>query len=224
MKKAFLLLTVICLFRPASIAENAVGYSAEWLSSQSSLIATARPISVEKTDGDISLLRVRFKIQEIYKGPLSDGDSVTIYDDAYPVSKKELIFKQAIRSKASMLIYCNVAENIEEEINGKYVFTMSISFMSAYYTDKPVQKLYTPECQILSMFSELLERTKKQIEEQDKFFKLHRDAEVLPALIVPEVDSPAYQELYDGGYCFIFVPGYKKVDEKPKYPVLDKNG
>ena len=80
-----MLYLLFCLLVPISAhAEINTGYTAEWLSHQSSLIAKATPIGVEtvKGPGAVWFTKSRFRLDEVVKGPQSEGDTVTIYDDS----------------------------------------------------------------------------------------------------------------------------------------------
>lgn len=204
-----LMLTVALIgLASAASAEIICGYTAEWLSHQSCLIAFATPVAVEDAKGESNFTKARFKLIEVYKGPLSNGDTVTVFDLPRP-HKESLLLQKALAENKKLLIFCDIADNVAKEVDGKYMFTVIHEFSSAYYVDQAVEKLYTPDFQLLSAYSEMLERVKKQIQEERLLHLMHPEMNVLRRRIEVPFDAPAYRTLYAGSSCYLWVPEYQ---------------
>ena len=163
MKLMALLVLVLSTFTPGH-AEIMVGYSAEWVAHESDLIILATPLEVEnfKGPGEVRFTKTRFRVDEIIKGGASAGDTVTIFDYSYN-QQDVLGLEQAKLETRQLLIYAKIAANTFTETDGRYIFTHTHDFKSAYHAALPVNKLFTPELKPLISFAETLERTRKQV-------------------------------------------------------------
>jgi len=200
-------------------AEIAVGFTAEWISHESALVARATPVEVEniKGPGEVWFTKTRFRLDEVIKGPESKEDTVTIYDFSYKKSDV-LSLDKARKESKQLLVYAAVAEHMFEEIDGKYVFTEVRQFKSAYYADRPVSKLFTPELQLLTKFEELLERTRKQVAHEADLKRRYCKVRIEKKSLEVPFGSEAYRHLYAGSACYLWVPEYKEDKTKPNEP------
>jgi len=190
-------------------AENVTGYTAEWLSHQSGLIALAVPTQVEKIKGpgEVWFTKTRFRLDDVLKGPESNGDTVTVYD--YSNKTADLLsLSQAMKDGRKMLLFCEIADNRFREINGKYGFTEAHQFKSAYYVDQPVTELFTPDFSVLSDFEQLLQRTRAQIAKEVSLTNRNWRGVIKKKSVEVPPDSEAHRHLYAGSACFLWVPDY----------------
>jgi hypothetical protein len=196
-------------------AEINIGYTAEWLSHNSCLIAKATPVEFEKVKGEgvVWFTKIRFRLDEVIKGPQSTGDTVTIYDfndnrtDAFA-------FGDAQKNNKQLLVFASIAEHMFNQIDGKYVFTENHVFKSAYYPSKPVTQLFTPEFKLLTDFNDLLKRTSEQIEHESGLKDRYWKGKIEKKSIEVPFDSEAHRHLYLGSTCYLWVPEYKE-EKKP---------
>jgi hypothetical protein len=210
MRIALFLLISVAAALPAS-AEIAVGYTAEWIAHQSRLVALATPLDVEniKGPGQVWFTRVRFRLDDVVKGPESKGDAVTIYDFSYKESDT-LALDKARKESKQILVFAKVAEDMFEEIEGKYTFTGVRQFKSAYYPDRVVSKVFTPEFRLLTNFDELLKRTRAQVAHESDLIRRHWKGNIGRKSLEVPFDSEAHRYLYAGSLCYLWVPEYKE--------------
>jgi hypothetical protein len=190
-------------------AENAVGYTAEWLAQQSELIAIGTPGDVENIQGpgDVWFTKVRFQLSEVVKGNVSAGDQVTVFDYAHKEQDRRE-FAQAKRAKKSLLLFATTSEHLFREIDGKYVLTVSQEFKSAYPSDQPVARLYTPEFKLLTRYDELLQRARKQSRQEEiRQHEYWKGRIVRKALEVPP-DAEIYPLLDAGSAVHLWYPEF----------------
>ena len=200
-------------------AEIAVGFTAEWLSHESALIALATPVEVEniKGPGDVWVAKTRFRLEEVIKGPETKGDTVTIYDFSMQLADLQFWGKAKEESK-QFLVFATVARNMFRDIEGRYLFTRVRPFRSAYYADQPVAKLYTADFRALTKFDELLKRTRDQVAHETNWLRISwKNTIEKKALEVP-IDSEAFRQLYAGSVCYVWVPEYKTRATQPDKP------
>jgi hypothetical protein len=214
MRIAICLSICLAVAAPAK-AEIIVGYTAEWLSHESSLVATARPVEVEniKGPGDVWFTKTRFMLDEVIKGPQSEGDSITIFDFSH--KKADVLGLDKARDESrQLLVFAIIAEHSFESIDGKYILARTRRFKSAYYTDQPVTGLFTTDFKLLTKFDELLDRARKQTAcEADLKRQYWTGAIEKNSLEVP-FDTEAYYHLYAGSGCYLWVPEYKEEKQK----------
>lgn len=209
--------SVICLLLAvaAGQAETTAGYTAEWLSHESSLVARARPVQVEniKGPGDVWFTKTRFVLDEVIKGPQSEGDSITIFDFSY--KKADVLGLGKARDESrKLLVFAIIAEHSFENIDGKYVFARTRGSKSAYYADQAVTGLFTPDFKLLTNFDELLDRARKQTAYEADLKRRYWTGTIEKKWLEVPVDSEAYRHLYAGSVCYLWVPDYR--EEKPK--------
>ena len=195
-------------------AEINAGYTAEWLSHQSSLIANATPIDVEniKGPGEVWFTRARFRLNEVIKGPLSKDDNVTIFDFSY--NKFDVLgLNEAQKTKKELLLFATIAEQMFRQIDGKYVLTETRHFKSAYYLDKSIEKLFTPEFNCITTFDELLKRTRIQTKQEASLKQRYWKGSISRKSLEVPFDTEAHRDLYAGSSCYLWLPAYKKEKE-----------
>ena len=209
--RKILLVSVLFMTARSARGEIAVGYTAEWLSHESAVIALAMPVKVEniKGPGEVWFTKTTFRLEDVIKGPESKGDTITIYDYSY--RKSDLLsLDKARKESKQLLVFAAVAEHMFRQIDGKYVFTQVHQFKSAYYADQPVAKLYTPDFRLLTKFDDLLKRARNQATHEAGLLRRYwKGAVVKKSLNVP-VGSEAYRRLWAGSACFLFAPEYKE--------------
>jgi hypothetical protein len=123
-----------------------------------------------------------------------------------------------------LLVFCTVAEDMFKEINGKFVFTELHTFKSAYYVDKPVAKLYTPEFKLLITYSELHKRTRAQIAQEIDFHLRHREGVIDKQWIEVPWASEAHTHLNAGSTCYLWLPEYKEPPSPTSRPSRAETG
>jgi len=221
MKKLLLFAVVFVAARPV-YAEINFGYTAEWLSHESAVIALATPLKVENTKGpgDVWFTKTQFQLIDVIKGPQSNGDTITIYDFSYKTSDA-LSLDKAKKESKQLLVFARVAEHMLKQIDGKYVFTQVQQFKSAYYTDQPVTKLYTPDFGLLTTFNDLLKRTKEQATHEATLLRQYWKGTIVKKSLDVPGDSEAYRDLWAGSACFLWVPEYKKEQTSNKTDAPD---
>jgi len=203
---------VFCLLAalPAH-SEIAVGYTAEWIAHQSTLVALATPLEVEniKGSGEVWFTKTRFRLDDVLKGPESKDDTVTVYDFSY--KKMDVLFlDNAKKESKQLLIFATVAEHSFKEIDGKYVFTQVHQFKSAYYINQPVSRLFTPEFKLLTEFGELLKRTSEQSAHEADLIRRYWKGKIQKKSLEVPCGSEAYRHLYAGSVCYLLVPDYRE--------------
>ena len=190
-------------------AEIAIGFTAEWLSHESALVALAIPVDVQSVQGpgDVWFTQCRYRLVDVIKGPQSVGDTVTIFDVSHN-NADLLSLGNAQKENRKMLVFATVAEHMFKEIDGKYVLTCVHGSKSAYSIDEPVDKLYTPEFGSLVKFDDLLSRTRKQVEHESDLKRRYWSGNIGKRSLEVPFESEAHQQLYAGSSCYLWVPEY----------------
>lgn len=205
---------LVCLLATGfAQAEIRGGHTAESISHDSSLIALVTPVEVKniKGPGEVWFTKTLFKLDEVIKGPVSTGDSITIYDYSYKQADK-LGLEKAQKQKKQLLLFAHVVKNSFASIKGKYILTVAHGSKSAYYMDKDVRDLFTPEFGVLTSAKDLLKRTREQVAAEVRFLNIYPFGKVARKQVEVPNGSKAYKRLYGGSSCFLYLPGY----EKPK--------
>lgn len=192
-------------------AEIGVGYTAEWISHESYLIALGTPVDVEnfRGSGDLYFTKARFRLDEVIKGPLTNGDSATVYDFSFKEADS-LSLGNAKKESRQLLIFCRVAEHMYKEIDGKYIFCEVFAFKSAYYVNENVTKLFTPDFRLLTRFDELVERTRRQVSYEADLIRRYWKGRIEKKWLEVPFDSEAHGHLFAGSTCYLWVPGYEE--------------
>ena len=220
MNRKRILVTIALLAAGTAFAEINVGMTAEWLSHESELVALATPIEVEniKGPGDVWFTKTRFRLDEVLKGPQTAGDTATVFDYSYNTNDV-LRLADALKAKKSLLILCDVAEHRFKEIDGRYIFTETHMFKSAYFQGEPVKALYTPDFKHLSGFDDLLKRVRSQVAHESDLYHRYWGGTVEKQSVEVPFDSEIHRSLYAGSACYLLMPEYKeKKTEAPTKP------
>ena len=222
MNKRIILVTVGILAAQTAFAEINVGMTAEWLSHKSELVALATPLKVEniKGPGDVWFTKTQFRLDEVIKGPQTDGDTATVFDYSYNTNDV-LGLAVAVKTKKTLLILCNVAEHRFKEIDGRYIFTETHMFKSAYFQGEQVKALYTPDFKHPSGFSDLLKRVRSQVTHERRLFQRYWGGTVEKQSVEVPFDSEIHRSLYAGSSCYLLVPKYKQ--KKTEAPTMPSN-
>ena len=203
------LIGLTVLLAPAiSRAELAVAQTPEWLGHSANLIVRATPIEVgvTKGPGTVRFTRARYRVDEVLKGPLTAGDSVTIYD--YAMKPDPLDLTAAVKAARPMLVFAEVAEDRHEEINGRYVVMLQHRPGSAFFLDGPVAGLYTGDGQRLTRWDDVLDRVRAQVAQERQFRRVHRQGRVAEERRDAATGSDAFRDLYSGSDVIVRVPAY----------------
>ena len=186
-----------------------VGYTAEALSHGSSLIALGTPIDVVNVDGpgDVRFTKTRFRLDEVIKGPASSGDALTVYDYSY--KKTDVLeLEKAKKQKKQLLVLARVCKRSFKEIDGKYVFARVHGGKSAYYPDRPVSDVFTPDFHVVANVQDLLKRIRRQVASEEQFLRTFTWGAVEMKRVEVPGASEAYRRLYAGSACYLYVPEY----------------
>lgn len=200
----------VLLMPVISRAEVRVGQTAEWLAHTSDLIAKATPLEVRTTKGpgQVWFTQVRFRLDEVLKGPPTAGDVLTVYD--YSMDRGDpLDLASASKKARPLLLFAVVAKNRHREIEGKFVLTLQDVPRSEFFLDQAVKELYTPDSQRLTTSDELLSRVRDQVQREKEFYRMYRRGGVEKELRESPWDSPAYQDLRSGSSVYVVVPVYQ---------------
>ncbi len=218
----FLVCIAVCTLAPCSAwARIGVGNTAEAISHESSLIALATPVDVEniKGPGELWFTKTRLRMDEVIKGPVSTGDTVTVYDYSY--GQADLLgLEKAKKEKKQLLIFAWVAKHGFTEFGGKYVLTVAHQGQSAYYADRKVTGLFTPEFDLLTEFDSLLKRTREQVAAETQFLNTYPEGKVEITRSEVPFASKAHKHVSGGSSCYLRVPEY----HKPKGRSLPEEG
>jgi hypothetical protein len=211
MNKTIFLLVVFMAVGYAQ-AEIMIGYTAEWMSHSSAIIAEAIPVKVdiEKGPGDVQFTKIRFRLEEVLKGPPSKGDTITVFD--YDYKKADTLdMKTAVTKSKKLLIFVSIEKNMFPQIRGKYVFTPTHGlFKPAFYADQTVEHLFTSDGKLLVGFDDLLKRTHAQVKAEMQFQNSYPHGRVVRKSVGLRMDSAAHKKLYSGSAVFVWVPDYQK--------------
>jgi hypothetical protein len=203
-----LLVSMVVLLAPGvARAEIAVGQTAEWLAHTSDLIAKATPLEVRvQSTGRIRFTQVRYRLDEVLKGPATAGDLLAVFDYSFGMADPQDL-TAASKKKRSLLLFAAVSKNRYREIEGKCVLTGQ-NPRSAFFLDQPVQDLYTPDFQRLSEIDDLTSRVRAQVAREEEFHRVYPGGTVKREQRESPPDSPAYKVLYSGSKVYVFVPAY----------------
>ena len=190
-------------------AEINFGFTAEWLSHESAIIAEATPVEVEniKGPGDVWITKVRFRFDKVIKGSNSNGDLVTIYDFAYN-EKDKLSLSEAKTNNKQLLIFVSIADHTFNEIDGKYIFTETHQFKSAFYKDREVSNIYTQEFKRIKVFEELIKIVETQVNYEADLYRRYWEGTIEKKSLNIPGDCEAFKSLYAGSACCLWVPDY----------------
>ena len=209
--KAVLSLTLCLVLSSVGSAEVTGGYTVEWLSHESDLAARATPSDVEhvKGPGEVEFTKMRFRLDEVIKGPLSAGDTVTVYDYSY--NKRDAFgFAKAKQDKKQLLVFAVVAQHQFKQIDGKYVLTQTREFKSAYCPGSTITRLFTPEFDLVTEFEDLLERTRSQVRREADLRRRYWKGTIVKKRAEVPWNSEAHRHLYSGSGCYLLVPEYRR--------------
>ena len=226
MQRLMLVLGIL-LYAQNAVAEITAGHSVEWLAHKSEVIAEATPIAVTsflKDDGPVRYFQARYRIDLLIKGAVTKGDVITIYHfSRSTIDPLEL--RKAQQKKKTLLIFVNVARNQFKRINGKYTYTHTHSFKSAFHKGQNTlpTKLYTPDSNLVSSgYKEILIRARAQVEFERDFKQRNSENKVEGGSVNVPLSSVAHTHLYGGSSSFIYVPIYKEklIDKATLSPKL----
>lgn len=213
MMKLFMWVLALVLFSLPSYAEIIAGYTVEWLAHQSALVAVATPQSITdfKGEQELQFVKIRYRLDNVLKGPLSTGDIVTVYH--FNISKSPLAVFAPFGKATQILIFCTIARNMFRDIDGKYVFTENQIFISAYGIDQPLGKLFTPDFHLLTTYAELLKRSKAQISYEQSLEHQYWKGIITEKRIEIPRGSEAFHALFAGSSCYLLIPDYQEKKE-----------
>jgi hypothetical protein len=206
-----LLITLVLLQLPVvAHAEVMVGQSAEWLAHSSDLIAKATPLEVRTTrgPGQVWFTEVRYRLDEVLKGPASDGDVLTVYD--YSMDRADPLDLDGASTKVRLLLlFAAVSKDRHREIEGKFVVTVQDSPRSVFFLDQAVKKIYTPDSQRVTTIEDLVSRVRAQVAQEEEFRRMYPNGRIERESKESPWDSPALRDLYSGSSVFVWVPAYR---------------
>jgi hypothetical protein len=213
MRTAFTFVLLALLHLSTVRAEIAVGFTAEWLSHESKLVALATPLDVQtiETSDHVRFTKCRYRLDDIIKGPQSVGDTVTVFE-ASRSKPDALSLDKARKAGTQLLVFATVAENLHKEIDGKYVLIPIVGSNtgSAYFADQSVDNLYTQNFKTLVKFDELLLRTRAQAVYESELKRRFKQGEFRKKTLEVSLDSEAHKKLYAGSVCYLWVPEFKQ--------------
>lgn len=190
-------------------AEINIGSSAEWLTHDSSLAALATPVDVQTNE---RTTKCRYRLDDVIKGPQSVGDTVTVF--ALLLTKADVLaLDKALKSGTQMLVFAKVAESFDKEIDGKYFLHRQIC-RSAYFSNTPIEDLYTPDFHTIVKFDDLVSRTRAQVTKELELKQQGWQGEIRRQSVDVPSDSEAWKRLYSGSACYLWVPEYIPLDQK----------
>lgn len=206
--KSILIFTAAIVCALGLRAEITADYTVEWLAHEAEIIAFATPISetYEKGPGQVWFTKMEFKIEKLIKGKEYKEETITLYSYGYNEDEKYLTAEKATEPH---LIFVSVAKNKFGSINGKFVLTHTHMYKSLFSASTPIQKLYTPEFHRLTDFTELAQRTLKQVQKEQAFLAKHPKAEVAEGHVEIPWDSELHQELWAGSISYLILPEYR---------------
>ena len=194
----------------ASQAEINFGSTAEWLTHDSSLVALATPIDLQTIE---RTTKCRYRLDDVIKGPQSVGDTVTIF--ARWLTKADaLSLDEALKAGTQVLVFAKVATRFDREIDGKYFLDQQVG-RSAYFSNTPVGDLYTPDFHPIVKFDDVLRRTRAQATKEFELKQQEWHGEIRRQSVEVPSDSEAWKRLYWGSACYLWVPEYITLDQKP---------
>jgi hypothetical protein len=205
---------IVVLLADVARARTNVGYTAEWLTQESDLVVTAMPLEVRtaKGPGQVWFTQVRFKLDQVVKGPAASGDTLTIYDFSYDEADP-LDMEGAIKRGRSVAVFAVVAKNKFPEVDGKYVpfaVTRKERSRSIFLLDEPVEGVYSPEFQRLTKIDELMKRAGEQVSRAKDFLRQYPGGRVERDTKEAPMNSPASTDLYGGSAVYLLVPAYRE--------------
>ena len=86
---------------------------------------------------------------------------------------------------------------------------MITELKTAFFADKPVSDLYTPEFKLLTIFADLLKRARAQVKHEAGLRRRSWQGSVVKKALPVPMSSEAHKHLWAGSDCSLWVPEYK---------------
>lgn len=191
----FALATLWLMIHPAR-AEIRVVSTPEWLAHDAALIFVGVPVHSSSThqEGERSQVSIRFTIAHRLKGPLSEGDTVTVSFLTWKGDKESVDFTGAIAQKRPMLVLAKPSSHSVRETDGLYHFLPGFAPRSVFFTDEPVQKVYDENGAAIRSYVQLLKHVQDQcVKEAGLRWRYLADS-IQGAQVKVTFDSDAFRE------------------------------
>lgn len=200
---------LVLAFAAPAAARIQNGYTPEWMAHDASLVVEAIPldVSVSFYAGDTWFTQVRLRLANVIKGPLREGDEVTIWDY---YGKDPFDFKGAIPAKRKVLIFAKVAENTFREMDGKYVFIHYSSKQATFFADAKVKNVYSEEGSRIEDYNLLVSCAAKQVAKESELRRNHWKGTITMKPIKAQSPSDAFGDLYNGSAVYVITPDYQQ--------------
>jgi len=173
------------------------------------LVFEGVPLKVEVTHhiGDVWFTKVQFRMDRRLKGPLSDGDIVTIWDIE---GKDQMDFTGAMVAKRKVLIFAKMApENIFPALYGRFMFYHHFWNRTGFYTDEPVKWIYAEAGTAIRNYGPLLTAVETQIAKEEELVGRYWSGTIIRRDIVAPDGSEAESDLYAASAVFLISIEYK---------------
>ena len=209
-----LLLVAICFLISArsSLAAVAFGVTPEWLSHQSSIIFEGTPekITIYHLVGDRWITEARFAVARRLKGPVSEGDSITVRSIDWKDRTDQMGLTDAVTRKRRVLVMASIAEHTFPETDGHYIFVTHFWNRPVIYADEEAKYIYTETGAAVRAYPEILKRVEAQVTKESQLVHSYWRGQIVEKQLGAPDDSQAYRDLFSMSAVLIIVPEYKE--------------
>ena len=225
MRSLFLTAILIALCSGRLAAALSFGSTPEWLSHQASLsfVGVPQRVVVSHLIGDRWLTTVQFRIHKRIKGPLSDGDLVTVTSIDSKGRTDQMDLKSAVEKKRDVLVLATIAQNTFPETDGMYIFLPHFWNRPVLYADEPVKRIYTEAGRAIRDYSEVLKRIEAQSAKEAELVRRYWPGKIVQRQIDAKWGTEAQKELYGGSAVLIQSLEYQE-PEKGDSPAKKQRG
>ena len=181
-------------------AEIMTGATPEWMAHKAALIFVGVPqkAEVKHLRGDRWVTRVQFRIAQRIKGPLSDGDLVTVFSLDYTGRTDQMHLVEAVAKKRSVLVFAVAAEHSFPETDGRYNFLPHFLDRHSFFADELPKYIYDQTGTAIRGYDVLLKRVQEQVAQEGGLIARGWHGKIIERGISAGDESDADKELYAG--------------------------
>jgi hypothetical protein len=151
------------------------------------------------------LTTVQFRIDKRIKGPLAVGDLVTVTSIDSKGRTDQMDLASAVTKKRSVLVLATVAEHTFPETDGRYIFLGHFWNRPVFYTDEPVEGVYTEAGASIEAYADLIRRIEAQVAKETDLIRRYWRGKIVRREIAAEWGTDVQKQLYGGRESAVIV-------------------
>ncbi|MEM8713535.1 MAG: hypothetical protein AAGG01_21535, partial [Planctomycetota bacterium] len=194
--------------------------SVESLTFHSDLVAMARPIEARVLEsagqkGARRVTSVRFELREVIRGPLSEGDQVSVWSEGAPWGG----FGVQVDSTREVLLFACVPPRADlasprSALAGRYTLTEFGPGESLFWSDRKIESLYSPSFQPVETAAEAAGAARRWMAYDWRLRAIDRAGAWIDAQLNVPLGSKAFSENFGGSSVVLSVPVFQGQGEQ----------